>query len=154
MKIHLYVYLFLFLNCQSQSADHNTFSQKAEIQFEDNYHYPYSLTEKNFLVIDTQDKMDQIYSTIHKKNGGRRLAPIPAITDEDTFIIIKPALRNSNDVSVEKMTIDNGTLYIKVKAFNNPNFSQTSRTSPNILLKILKKISVKKVVTQYLKSTS
>jgi len=149
MKIQFYFYLFLFLNCQSQTAKNNELSQKAEIQFEDNYHYPYSLTEKIFFVIDTQDKMDSIYSIIHAKNGGRRLAPIPMITDEETFIIIKPVLKNSNDVSVETMTLNNETLYVKVKAFNNPNISQTNRTSPNILLKLLKKVSPKKIITQY-----
>lgn len=149
MKIHYYIYLFLFLNCQSQTANYNTLSQKADIQFEDNYHYQYSLTEKNFLVIDTQDKMDNIYSVIHSKTGGRRLAPIPTITDEETYIIIKPALKNTNDISVEKVTLEKETLYVKVKAFNNPNLPQASRTSPNILLKLLKKVSPKKIITQY-----
>lgn len=149
MKIHLYFYLFLFLNCQSQTVNNNLVNQKTEIKFEDNYHYRYSLTDKNFFVIDTQDKMDKVYSIIHTKNGGRRLAPIPAINNEDTFIIIKPALKNTNDVSVEKMTSDNETLIVEVKAFNNPTISQNSRTAPNILLKILKKISVKRVVIQY-----
>lgn len=149
MKIHLYFYLFLFLNCQSQTVTNTALSQKEEIKFEDNYHYPYSLTEKDFFIIDTQEKMDNIYSIIHIKNGGRRLSPIPNITSEDTFIIIKPQLKNSNDVSVEKMTLDQETLYVKVKALNNPNLSQTNRTSPNILLKVLNKISVKRVVTQY-----
>jgi len=124
-------------------------SQKADIQFEDNYHYQYSLTEKNFLVIDTQDKMDNIYSVIHSKTGGRRLAPIPTITDEETFIIIKPALKNTNDISLEKITLEKETLYVKVKAFNNPNLPQASRTSHNILLKLLKKVSPKKIITQY-----
>jgi hypothetical protein len=124
-------------------------SQKTEIEFEDNYHYPYSLTENNFLIIDTQDKMDNIYSIIHKKNGGKRLAPIPTVTDEETFIIIKPLLKNANDVSVEKVTFDNETLYIKIKEFNNPSIDVKNRQSPNILLKLLKKISAKKVITQY-----
>ncbi|WP_332452875.1 hypothetical protein [Chryseobacterium aquaticum] len=124
-------------------------SQKTEIEFEDNYHYPYSLTENNFLIIDTQDKMDNIYSIIHKKNGGKRLAPIPTVTDEDTFVIIKPLLKNANDVSVEKVTFDNETLYIKIKEFNNPSIDVKNRQSPNILLKLLKKISAKKVITQY-----
>ncbi|KNB62764.1 hypothetical protein [Chryseobacterium sp. Hurlbut01] len=124
-------------------------SQKTEIEFEDNYHYPYSLTENNFLIIDTQDKMDNIYSIIHKKNGGKRLAPIPTVTDEETFIIIKPLLKNTNDVSVEKVTFDNETLYIKIKEFNNPSIDVKNRQSPNILLKLLKKISAKKVITQY-----
>ena len=149
MKIHYYIHLFLFLNCQSQTANYNTLSQKAYIQFEDNYHYQYSLTEKNFLVIDTQNKMDNIYSVIHSKTGGRRLAPIPTITDEETFIIIKPPLKNANDISLEKITLEKETLYVKVKAFNNPNLPQASRTSPNILLKLLKKVSPKKIITQY-----
>ncbi|KUJ57106.1 hypothetical protein [Chryseobacterium aquaticum] len=124
-------------------------SQKTEIEFEDNYHYPYSLTENNFHIIDTQDKMDNIYSIIHKKNGGKRLAPIPTVTDEETFIIIKPLLKNANDVSVAKVTFDNETLYIKIKEFNNPSIDVKNRQSPNILLKLLKKISAKKVITQY-----
>jgi len=149
MKIHLYFFLLLFLNCQSQTAKNNPVSPKLEIQFEDNFHYPYALTENKFLVIDTQDKMDKIYSIIHKKNGGRRLAPIPMVNDEETFIIIKPFLKNSNDVSVEKVTFSNETLYIKVKEFNNPNVDIANRNSPNIILKLLKKIPAKKIITQY-----
>ncbi len=149
MKTYLYFLFLLFINCQSQNANKLSMSQKTEIEFEDNYHYPYSLTENNFLIIDTQDKMDNIYSIIHKKNGGKRLAPIPTVTDEETFIIIKPLLKNTNDVSVEKVTFDNETLYIKIKEFNNPSIDVKNRQSPNILLKLLKKISAKKVITQY-----
>lgn len=149
MKTYLYFLFLLFINCQSQNANKLSMSQKTEIEFEDNYHYPYSLTENNFLIIDTQDKMDNIYSIIHKKNGGKRLAPIPTVTDEDTFVIIKPLLKNANDVSVEKITFNNETLYIKIKEFNNPSIDVKNRQSPNILLKLLKKISAKKVITQY-----
>jgi hypothetical protein len=123
--------------------------QKSEIQFEDNYHYSYSLTENKFLVIDTQDKMDKVYSIIHKKNGGQRLAPIPTVTDEETFIIIKPILKNSNDVSIEKVTFNNETLFIKIKEFSNPAVDSKNRQSPNIILKLLKKIPAKKIITQY-----
>lgn len=149
MKTYLYFLFLLFINCQSQNANKLSMSQKTEIEFEDNYHYPYSLTENSFLIIDTQDKMDNIYSIIHKKNGGKRLAPIPTVTDEETFVIIKPLLKNANDVSVEKVTFDNETLYIKIKEFNNPSIDVKNRQSPNILLKLLKKISAKKVITQY-----
>lgn len=149
MKTYLYFLFLLFINCQSQNANKLSMSQKTEIEFEDNYHYPYSLTENNFLIINTQDKMDNIYSIIHKKNGGKRLAPIPTVTDEDTFVIIKPLLKNANDVSVEKVTFDNETLYIKIKEFNNPSIDVKNRQSPNILLKLLKKISAKKIITQY-----
>lgn len=149
MKIHLYLLLFLFINCQSQNANNSSMSQKTEIEFEDNYHYPYSLTENKFLIINTQDKMDKVYSIIHKKNGGKRLAPIPTVTDEETFIIIKPLLKNSNDVSVEKVFFSNETIYIKIKEFNNPSIDVKNRQSLNILLKLLKKISAKKIITQY-----
>lgn len=149
MKTYLYFLFLLFINCQSQNANKLSMSQKTEIEFEDNYHYPYSLTENNFLIIDTQDKMDNIYSIIHKKNGGKRLAPIPTVTDEETFVIIKPLLKNANDISVEKVTFDNEILYIKIKEFNNPSIDVKNRQSPNILLKLLKKISAKKIITQY-----
>lgn len=149
MKIYLYFLLLLCINCQSQTSINRSVMQKSEIEFEDNYHYPYSLTESNFLIIDTQDKMDKVYAVIHQKTGGKRLAPIPTVTDEETFIIIKPLLKNANDVSVEKVSFSNNTLYIKIKEFNNPSIDVTDRQSSNILLKLLKKISAKKVITQY-----
>ncbi len=148
MKIFLYSYFFLFLNCQSQMVK-NTSMQKEEIPFEDLHHYSYSLTDKDFFIIETQDKMDEIYSIIHKKSGGRRLAPIPAISNDETFIIIKPKLKNTNDVSVENMVYEKGKIIVKIKEFNNPNINTSSRQSPNILLKLLKKIAVQKIVTQY-----
>lgn len=146
MKLFLYFFLFLFLNCQSQDRGNKGMSQKKEISFEDKYHYPFSLTQKDFLLIDSQEKMDDIFKIIHQNNGGNRLSPIPSIAENEIYIIIKPLLKNANDVSIEKISFSKSILFIEVREFDNPDFNRMSRTSPNILLKLLGNINIKNII--------
>lgn len=149
MKIHLCFFLFLFLNCQSQIASSNRLLKRKEILFEDKYHYSFTLTSKDFLLIDSQQKMDEVFIRIHNKNKGNRFSPIPALVENETYLIIKPTLKDSNDVLIEKVSLDNNILYIKVTEFDNPGFSKTNRVSPNILLKLTGNITFKKITIKY-----
>lgn len=149
MRIYLYFLLLLFVNCQSQIADNNALPQGKEIQFEDQYHYPFTLSSKDFVIINSQEKMNEIFKIIHQKNKGNRLSPIPTVVENETYILIKPQLKNSNDVSLDKISLIKNTLYIKVKEFNNPDFRKASRFSPNVLLKLSGNISFKKIIIQY-----
>ncbi len=149
MRLCLFFFLFLSLHCQSQIASNNAVSQRKEIQFEDKNHYPFPLIRKDFLLINSQQKMDEIFTIIHRKNVGNRFSPIPSITEDETYIIVKPRLKNSNDVSIEAITFDKNTLYIKIKEFNNPDFNEKRRIPPDILLKLNENLSVKKVNIQY-----
>lgn len=149
MKLFLYFFLFLFLNCQSQNKGNKPVSPKREISFEDKYHYPFSLTQHNFFIIDSQGKMDEIFKIIHENNKGNRFSPIPAIVDDETYIIIKPQLKNSNDVLIDRICLSKNRLYVKVKEFNNPAVEKTNRNSPNILIKLLEHSNIKKITIQY-----
>lgn len=149
MKIYLHFLFFLFINCQSQVAGNNALSKGKDIQFEDQYHYLFSLIEKDFIIINSQEKMDEIFKIIHQKNKGNRLSPIPTVIENETYIIIKPHLKNSNDVSIDKISLIKNTLYIKVTEFDNPDFQKASRVSPNILLKLSGNVKFKKITTQY-----
>ncbi|WP_415328874.1 hypothetical protein [Chryseobacterium sp. MMS23-Vi53] len=123
--------------------------QKKDISFEDNYHYPFTLTQKEFLIIDSQKKMDEVFNLIHQKNQGNRYAAIPTVMENETYIIIKPHLKNSNDVIIENINLNKNILYIKIKEFENPDFSKRSRISPNILLKLLDRILIKKIIMKH-----
>lgn len=149
MKIYLCFFLFLFLNCQSQVVSRNAVSQRKEIQFEDKYHYPFTLAPKDFLLINSQQKMDEVFKLIHKNNKGNRFSPVPAIVENETYLIIKPPLKNSNDVLIEKISLDKNILYIKITEFDNPDFNKSSRISPNILLKLTGNITLKKITIKY-----
>lgn len=149
MRLCLSFFLFLFLTCQSQIVSSKAVSQRKEIQFEDKNHYPSSLIQKDFLLIDSQQKMDEIFTSIHQKNIGNRYSPIPAVTESETYIIVKPFLKNSNDVSIDTVTFSKNTLNIKVKEFNNPDFEEKSRTPPDILLRLNENLLIKKVTIQY-----
>jgi len=149
MKIHLCFFLFLFLNCQSQIVSGNGVLKGKEIQFEDKHHYPFPLTSKDFLLINSQQKMDEVFKLIHNKNKGNRFSPIPAIVENETYLIIKPPLKESNDVLIEKISLYNNILHIKVTGFDNPDFSKTNRTKPNILLKLKESITFKKITIKY-----
>lgn len=93
--------------------------------------------------------MDEIFKIIHQKNKGNRLSPIPTVIENETYIIIKPHLKNSNDISIDKISLIKNTLYIKVTEFDNPDFQKTSRVSPNVLLKLSGNINFKNITTQY-----
>lgn len=147
--MHLYFFLFLFLNCQSQVVSNNRMPKEKEIQFEDKYHYPFSLTSKDFLLIDSQQKMDEVFKLIHSSNKGNRLSPIPVVVENETYLIIKPPLKDYNDVLIEKISLDKNTLYIKVTGYDNPDFARTNRVSPNILLKLTENITFKKITIKY-----
>ena len=122
---------------------------KEILSFEEVNHYPYSLTSKNYLWIDDQEKMDEIFSIIHKQSGGIRLAPIPTIMDDSSYLIFKPTLKNSNDIEITEIYLQNNILNINVKPLENPDLRAGSRISPNVLVKILKKITDKKITINY-----
>lgn len=146
MKNFLFIFAILFFtNCNAQQVA----SQNTPIEFEDVYHYPYALTSEKFLFIKDQQKMDAVYSVIHKKTGGNRMAPIPTVNDDEIYLIFKPILKTSNDVEIKKIYLKNTTLYVQVQPFTNPELQKNSRITPNILVKLLKKVSAKKVVITY-----
>ncbi|WP_378106036.1 hypothetical protein [Chryseobacterium sp. sg2396] len=116
-----------------------------QIAYEDKNHYPFSLTSKDFLMIDSQEKMDEVFRIIHQHTNGKRFSPIPAVMENETYLVIKPDLKNSNDISVESVVLNKDILYVQVKAFENPDFRKESRFSPNILLKLKGKVSFKKI---------
>ena len=145
MRLYLYYFLFLFLNCQSQIAGNNGVPEGKAIPFEDKYHYPFPLTPKDFIVIDSQEKMDGVFNIVHQHTDGNRFSPIPAVTENETYLIIKPRLKNSNDITVESVILDKDILYVTVLPFDNPDFDKKSRFSPNVLLKLTGHVLFKKV---------
>lgn len=123
---------------------------KEILSFEEVNHYPYSLTSKNYLWINDQEKMDEIFSIIHKQSGGLRLAPIPTVMDNSSYLIFKPTLKTSNDIEITEIYLQNNILNINVKPLENPDLRAGSRISPNVLVKILKKITDKKITINYI----
>ena len=123
--------------------------QKKAINFEDIYHYPYMLTTDKFLLINDQEKMDKVYSIIHKKIGGGRMAPIPTVTENDSYLVFKAELKNSNDVEVKEIFLSDETLYVVLKDYYNPQISESSRVAPNILVKLLEKVNTKKIIIDH-----
>ena len=141
MKYTFLLLIFSFIGCASQALN----STKTPIAFEDVYHYPYHLISAKFEIIDTQEKMDEVFSIFHKNSVGNRLAPIPGITETESYLIFKPVLKNSNDVEIEEMYLQNDILYIKIREFENPQLVNTNRVAPYILVKLLKKVSIKTI---------
>lgn len=148
MRPFLYLFFFLFLSCRSH-AGVETAMQQQHISFEDKNHYQFTIISQDFLIINDQDKMDEVFRIIHQKNSGNRFSPIPAIVENETYLIIKPPLKNSNDVLIDSVSFHENILYIKVKEFENPDFDKANRISPNILLKLNEKLEIKKVFVQY-----
>ena len=141
MKCFSFLVFLFFISCDSQSP-----SKKLKVEFEDVYHHYFTLAPSNFMIIDSQEKMKKVYAAIYKNYGGKRSAPIPSVTAGEKYVIIKPALKNSNDVEIEDVEVLNKTLYITVKPFQNPEVRKTSRLSPNVLMKIYTKSTINKVI--------
>ncbi len=100
--------------------------------------------------MDSQEKVDKIYEKIGNHYGGNRKPPIPQVTSDQKYILFKPILKNTNDVEILKVEIENDALNIQTKSAYNPEVPQNNRTAPNILLKIYTKQIIKKVITQTL----
>lgn len=144
--------VFILSNCNPQNASVasvSSVSQKTSIDFEDIYHYPYNLISGNFQIIESQQQMDQIFKIIHKNNGGNRMAPIPTITEDETYIIFKPTLKNTNDVEIKEIFKNSNGISVSVEPLNNPDIAEKSRVSPNVLVKLLGKVSAKKINVIY-----
>lgn len=140
------------MNCTSYTAQKTEKNNVAPIDFEELNHYNYSLTPKSFVVIDTQQKMDKLFSIIHKKSSGNRLSPIPTVygNSEETYLLFKAEVQKTNDIQIKEMRFKDGHLMLYVVPLNNPEFDQSSRTAPNVLVKILRKITISKVSVNYL----
>lgn len=147
MRLLSYFFLFLFLSCRSQVGLGNAMHQK-QISFEDKNHYLFTITSRNFLIINNQEKMDKVFRIIHQNNSSNRFSPIPAVVENEMYLILKPALKNSNDVQIDSIWFFKNTLYVRMKEFQNPDFSNSSRISPNILVKLNEKLDIKNVITQ------
>ncbi|MEG2077701.1 hypothetical protein [Chryseobacterium sp.] len=93
--------------------------------------------------------MDGVFVLIHQKNKGNRYSPIPAVVEDETYVLIKPKLKNSNDVLIEEISLNKNILYLKVKEFYNPDFEKSTRKPPNVLLKLNGNVRFKKVITKY-----
>lgn len=138
--------LLLFsIGCNSQAGK----GVSEEISFEEGNHYSYDLTSEKYLLLDTQEKMNAVYKIIHSHTKGNRLAPIPIVAQDESYFIFKPVLKNSNDIQIKEILLSDNIVYIKVKEFNNPEVSQSSRKSPNVIVKLLKKVDSKKIIINY-----
>lgn len=141
MRFFPLMLLFFLTSCMPQNK-----AQKMPIQFEDIYHHNLTLSPQSFLIIDTQEKMNTVYALIHKNYGGGRMAPIPTVSEDETYLIFKPKLKNTNDVDIQEIDLEDDILYITVKPVENPQIDKSIRTSPNVLVKLLQKVSFKKIV--------
>ena len=129
--------------------DQERLNDAQEIQFEDYYHYPFSVTEQKYWLINNQQDMNELFSMIHRNVGGNRLSPIPTVQDNVSYIVIKPQLKTTNDVLIKKIHYKNGILLINLEEFNNPQIDSKSRVTPNILLKLNKIINITDAKYQY-----
>ena len=149
MKKYLFYFLIPILyNCQSQVSN-NARTNQREIQFEDKNHYPFSLTKEAFLVIDSQQKMDDVFKIIHQHSIGKRLSPIPTVSDNDIYIVIHPEVTNDNDLSIDSIRLQKNILYVYVKEFDNPDVSHQKNDSTHVLIRLSEKITFKNIIIKY-----
>lgn len=115
------------------------------LNFETVNHFPYPIIEGDFQVLDRQEKIDAVYAIIHSKTTGNRLAPIPNYSPEETYVVIKPPLKNNNSVEIKSISIKDKTLFVAFSEINDLQMNPTERVSPYVLVKILEKIAPEKI---------
>lgn len=142
MKALVFFLVISLFGCGSQSKN----SVVNKIEFEVVNHFQYQLISSQFQIVDTQEKMDAIFSIIHKNSVGPRFPPIHTVSDQETYLVFKTPLKNFNDVEIVEVSLEGKTLHIYFKEIDNPQLAKTSRLTPNVLIKILKKIEVHKLV--------
>lgn len=148
MNYILSLLLIFSIGCNSQVGK----GVSEKIDFEEGNHFRYNLTSEKYLLLDTQQKMNAVYKIIHAQTTGNRRAPIPTVAEDESYFIFKPVLKNSNDIEIKEILLSDDVVYVEVKEFDNPEVSQSSRISPNVLVRILKKVNPKKIITNYQKN--
>lgn len=149
MKSLIIFALLVFVGCSSQMKKSDLNQSNCEIDFEDRNHYAITLTEKPFQVIENQSEMNMIFKKLRNQSTSTKMSPIPVVEADKTFIIFKPILKSTNDVEILKVYLSNENLYIDVKPFSNPQIDSKSRVSPNIFIKLLKKVHIKNLIINY-----
>ena len=140
--------LIFSIGCNSQAGK----GVSEKIDFEEGNHFRYDLTSEKYLLLDTQEKMNAVYKIIHSQSKGNRLAPIPTIMPDESYFIFKPVLKNSNDIEIKEILLSDNVVYVVVKELNNPDVPKSSRISPTVLVRTLKKVDPKKIIINYQKN--
>ncbi len=145
MNYLLNLLFFFLLSCNSQSVN----DQSDSIDFEEVNHFAYSVISGESSILDSQEKIEAVYKIVRSNIQGNRYPPIPVINSEETYVVFKPVLKNSNDIKIKKIYLQNKNLYIVLDEFDNPQKNSTSRVNPSVLVKLLEKVNAKKIVIQY-----
>ena len=140
--------LIFSIGCNSQAGK----GVSEKIDFEEGNHYSYHLTSEKYLLLETQEKMNAVYKIIHSHSKGNRLAPIPTVMPDEFYFIFKPVLTNSNDIEIKEILLSDNFVYVEVKELNNPDVPKSSRISPTVLVRTLKKVDPKKIIINYQKN--
>ena len=77
------------------------------------------------------------------------MSPIPTVLENETYLIIKPVLKSTNDIEIQKLEMKNSILYIDVKPFDDPQIQRGLRQTPNVLIRVFERISVKDIKINY-----
>lgn len=128
-------------SCQSSIK-----TEKAPVEFEVVNYYPFDLIKDQFKVIKTQPEMDSVFTIIHSKITGDRFPPILTVNDDETFVIFKTKVKNSNQLDVKNVSINNKKLLVDLQEIESSQITSTSKISMDVLLKIPKKLTIEKVI--------
>lgn len=146
MKYFVLLLIISLFSCQSSLK-----TDKTSVEFEIVNYYPFDLIKNDFQVINSQAEMDSVFTIIHSKINGDRFPPILTIAEEETFVIFKTKMKNSNHLDVKNVSITNKILYIDVEEIENPQVPSSNKTPMNVLLKIPQKVSIENLIINRIK---
>lgn len=159
----LLVMSFLFcsaqFSCNSVSVAKNEFKDKGEMKipqddviFSEVRRLNRAIAIGEYLVITDFDQTVNLYSKLEDKRFSRS-EPIPALEDNEFFLMLKPLMKNhlNGDIEVKKMESNGSVLNVYYEEIPNVEYSADKLKNPILILRVtasvpseVKLINVKK----------
>lgn len=144
MNYLFYFLLFFLLTCAVKSPA----APVEAIDYELVSRFSFPVIKGNTMVLNSQEKIDDLYKTVRRHSQGNRYPPIPVYSEEETYIVIKAEENAYNPAAITKIELGNDTLLVFIR--RDSTLKKSTLEFRYILLKLNKKINdpVLKIIDQ------
>ena len=143
MKIFVSIVMMLFvISCNGIS---NTNAQKTstleKVEYIEERRLNKNVDSKDVFVLDNMDDITAFYTKLQNP-GITRQAPIPALEEGESLLVIKPktnATTPYTDIEVTSLTTKGTQLVVNYKEIENLEYTENKQSHPILILKIKNK---------------
>lgn len=143
MKIFVSIVMMLFvISCNGIS---NTNAQKTstleKVEYIEERRLNKNVDSKDVFVLDNMDDITAFYTKLQNP-GITRQAPIPALEEGESLLVIKPktnATTPYTDIEVTSLTTKGTQLVVNYKEIENWEYTENKQSHPILILKIKNK---------------